>query len=229
MARGRRSRRRSWWPRSARTGCEWYGDVRRCAPGRRPRAHLVTSTIGAAVTRRWSRTPRCDSERRSSAMQMGVPMDRERREFWIAELRPEPLTNRNGTRCGRRVERRRRPTRSSSRTARGPAAAAAATSSADDAPRELTGDAGDLDVKIAAGLAEASDERTEREDPLGVFCRDLGGRALAVVAVATAWSGYQAAYWGTAPGRARIAMASPRTGSRPTRRLTSAASSRLLL
>ena len=75
----------------------------------------------------------------------------------------------------------------------------------------------DLNAEIAAGLAEASDERAERERIRSErLVEILEACVLAVVAVATAWSGYQAARW---DGRQAelYAMASTR-GSRPTRR-----------
>ena len=54
----------------------------------------------------------------------------------------------------------------------------------------------DLNAEIAAGLAEASDERTERERIRSErLVEILEACVLAVVAVATAWSGYQAARW----------------------------------
>ncbi len=54
----------------------------------------------------------------------------------------------------------------------------------------------DLNAEIAAGLAEASDEETEREKVRWErLVEILEACVLAVVAVATAWSGYQAARW----------------------------------
>jgi len=54
----------------------------------------------------------------------------------------------------------------------------------------------DLNAEIAAGLAEASDEQTERERVRWErLVEILEACVLAVVAVATAWSGYQAARW----------------------------------
>jgi hypothetical protein len=54
----------------------------------------------------------------------------------------------------------------------------------------------DLNEEIAAGLAEASDEQAERESVRWErLVEILEACVLAVVAVATAWSGYQAARW----------------------------------
>src|SRR6476646_6228632 len=54
----------------------------------------------------------------------------------------------------------------------------------------------DLNAEIAAGLAEASDEQTERERVRWErLVEILEACVLAGVAVATAWSGYQAARW----------------------------------
>ena len=54
----------------------------------------------------------------------------------------------------------------------------------------------DLNAEIAAGLAEASDEQAERERVRWErLVEILEACVLAVVAVATAWSGYQAARW----------------------------------